>query len=371
MILILLLLCICGTVILSQYLLRKFGFSALEYSLEFSEDEASEGDTVTLTETICSRKPLPLPWVKAELTTHSALGVASSQSSVSEDTRFISSYFCLFPYRRIERRWRVSCTQRGIFTVSHAVLVLSDLFGTTELSRPFPNAEAHITVLPAVRTTDVLQNLPHQLTGDVIRRRTLIPDRFAVSGIRPYAEGDAVRDICWTATARSPQPMVWQYRETSSPSITVLLNAETRETDRESVSDRAAYEDAIRLCAACFGQALRLHMPMRFASNAAVGELPAMTPFSAGQPALLRHLRMLAALSDSITGRFSQILQRICAEDHAAAILIVTVRPTAELVRLAAADPRLTVLSLRPLLDSEQRPNIFHIPIPSERKPVS
>lgn len=371
MILILLLLCIFAAVSISQFLLRKFGFTALEYTLAFSADEVSEGDTVTLIETICSRKPLPLPWVKAELTTHSALDVASSQSSFSDDSRFISSYFCLFPYRKIERRWRVTCTQRGVFTVSHAVLVLSDLFGTTELSQPMPDAAAQITVLPAVRPLSDLHALPHQLTGDVIRRRALIPDRFAVSGIRQYAEGDPVRDICWTATARSMQPMVWQYRETSSPSLTVLLNAETRETDRDRVSDRAAYEDAIRLCAACLGQANRLHMPMRFAANAALGDLPAMTAFSAGQAGLHRHLQMLAALSDSVTGRFTQVVKRICAEDSAAAILIITVRPTAEIVRLAANDPRLTVFSLRPLQEAEQRPNIFHIPVSSERTILS
>ena len=108
MILILLLLLIGAVVLCTQLLIRRFGFSELTYSLAFSVPEATEGDTVTLTETICSRKPIPLPWVKAELTTHASLLIASEQSAVSEDTRFISSFFCLFPYRKIERRWKVA-----------------------------------------------------------------------------------------------------------------------------------------------------------------------------------------------------------------------------------------------------------------------
>ena len=65
MILILLLLCVAAAALLPHVLLRKFGYKNLTYTLAFSETEVSEGDTVTLTETICSRKPLPLPWVKA------------------------------------------------------------------------------------------------------------------------------------------------------------------------------------------------------------------------------------------------------------------------------------------------------------------
>ena len=233
MILIILLLCVGGILMLSHSLIRRFGYRNLTYKLAFSENEVFEGETVTLTETICSRKPIPLPWVKVELTTHSSLLFATKQSAISEDTRFVSSFFFLFPYRRIERHWKVTCTQRGMFTVSHAVIVLSDLFGAAEMSRPFPDAYAELTVLPARRHTSIPDAFPQQLMGDVIRRRMLIPDRFAVSGIRQYADGDPVRDICWSASARTDIPMVWQFQETASPTAVIALNLETRESDRD------------------------------------------------------------------------------------------------------------------------------------------
>ncbi len=361
-VLILLLLLIGGTLLVTQILTKRFGFRHMTYTLAFSAEEASEGDSVTLTETITSRKLLPLPWVKAELTTDAALQLASEQSTVTGNSRFISSCFCLFPYRRIERHWKVTCTRRGIFTVSHAVIVISDLFGTMELSQPF-SAEAKITVLPAVHALDAVSDLPAQITGEMIRRRMLIPDRFAISGIREYAPGDPVRDICWTASARSQQPMVWQYQETASPDMTILLNMETRETDRDRVSDPAIYEDAIRLCAALLGTAVHLRIPVRFCANTALHGMPAETPFLSGSHALSRHLHLLAELPDTITGRFSSLLDRVCSIGETHAVFIVTAQPTAHIMQAASADPRITVLSLRRLREQEIRPNIMYIPI--------
>ncbi len=348
MILILLLLCVAAAALLPHVLLRKFGYKNLTYTLAFSETEVSEGDTVTLTETICSRKPLPLPWVKAELTTDASLIFAAGTSGeVTGETRFLSSFFSLMPYRQIERRRTVTCTRRGIYEVSRAVIMLSDLFGTVELSQPYPDARASLTVLPAERGADLPEDFPQQLTGDAIRRRALMPDRFAVSGIREYADGDSARDVCWSASARSDRLMVWQYQETAAPSLTVMLNCETRPTDRDRVSDRSAYEDAIRIAAAYLCAAARAGIPVRLCANTVIGDSPAETAFCAGDAGAMRMRRLLAALPLTVSGRFSQMLTRISAEDTAATLLIVTAYTDAEMLKLAAQDPRMTVLTLR------------------------
>lgn len=363
MIILLLLLCIGAAVILSQWLIRRFGFSKLTYTLEFLQPEATEGETVTLIETICSEKPLPLPWVKAELTTQAALAFASGQSTVSDDSRFVSSFFCLFPYRKIERRWQVRCTQRGVFTVSHAVIVLNDLFNTAETSKPFPDASATLTVLPAIRHAEEIGEFPRQLNGDVVRNRAWIPDRYAISGIREYHDGDSVRDICWAATARAGEPMVWQFQETADPSLTVLLNLETRETDISKVSDRAVYEDAIRICAAYFAKAAACRIPVRFCANTQIGELPAETAFGAGEAELNRLLHILAELPDTISCKFEKLLRRVISDDPDSSLLIVTASVTAPILDAAACDPRISVLSLRPVSARSTPPNVQYFPL--------
>lgn len=367
MMILLLLLLLGGVLSLSAGLLRRYGFSELTYTLAFSEDEVTEGDTVYLTETVCSAKLLPLPWVKAELTTAAALQFASKQSTVSGETRFVSSLFTLRPYRRIERRWKVICTQRGEFTVSHAVLILSDLFGGGEQSRVFPEAVAAIRVLPAVREIALPDSAPEQLTGDFIRQRSLMPDRLAFCGIRPYADGDPLRDICWSATARMGSPMIRQFHETISPAVTVLLNVQTRETDRGQTSDRRLYEEGIRLSAAVLHMAAVQRIPVRFCANTEIGGLPAETLPDTGADAVLRLRRLLAALPFTITGRFSELVRQVCRQDAASSLIVITALPDAELLETAAAEPRLTVLSLRRLPQTFSQQNVRYVPPETER----
>lgn len=371
MMLFLLLLIIGFTFWGSQQLIGKFGFRNLTYSIRFSADTVTEGDQVELIETIISRKPLPLPWVKAELTTDSSLLFASAQSAVSKETRFVSSCFCLFPYKKIERHWNVTCTKRGIFSVSHIVLVISDLFGSAEWSSPLPETEAHLTVLPAVRSIDTISDLPQQFGGEILRRRTVIPDRYAVCGIRSYTDGDPVRDICWTASARTDQPMVWQYQETAAPEVTVLLNLETMLSDRSRVSDHDTYEDAIRFCAALLGTAAQMHLPVRLLANTEINGIPAESRSGSGSDTLLRLLYILAALPDTISCPFTRLLRRFLAENQNTPVIVITPVVSDELIQIAAAEPRITVLSLKPFRDTVHPVNIRHITLNSERTSVS
>ena len=371
MILVVLLLLIAAGLLLPAAVLRRWGYRNLTYSLSFSSDEVTEGETVTLTETVCSSKLLPLPWVKAELTTHASLVFASGQSAVSNETRFVSSFFSLRPYRRIERRWQVRCTRRGIFQVSHAVIVLSDLFGFAELSQAFPEASASLRVLPAVRHIEADTTFPQGFSGDLTRRRALLPDRFAVCGIRPYADGDPLRDICWTASARAGEPMVWQYQETAAPRLTVLLNMETRETDRDLVSDPVRFEQAVSVCAAYATAAARARIPVRFCANTMIDGRPVETVSRTGNAETLHLLRILAALPDTISGRFSSLLREVSRQDAATAILAVTVQADAQILAIAADDPRITVITVRRPPVRTGRAAVYQSPFSSEERSLT
>ena len=283
----------------------------------------------------------------------------------------MSSCFCLFPYKKIERRWRVTCTRRGLYTVSHVVLVISDLFGMSEQSKPLPDITARLTVLPAVRHLDEITDLPQNFGGEILRRRTVIPDRFAVCGIREYADGDSVRDICWTASARSENPMVWQFQETASPELTVLLNLETRLTDRERLSDRSLFEDTVRVCAGLLGTAVQMHIPVRLLSNTEIEGIPVESRAAGGQPALLHLLRILAALPDTISCRFTRMLRRCLADNQNSAVIILTPFVSEELFQIAASDARITVLSLKAPDFPVIPVNIRQITLRQERKIAS
>ena len=83
---------------------RKFSFRKLRYTCRFSTSEAMEGDEIALIEEVENRGFLPLPWLKAELTSSKWLEFADSQSLVTEETRFVPSFFMMKPHHKVTRR---------------------------------------------------------------------------------------------------------------------------------------------------------------------------------------------------------------------------------------------------------------------------
>lgn len=134
----LVLMALFGAVLSLQAIIyKKCAFSALDYESSFSKAEATEGDEITLIEVVSNNKALPLPWLKAEIITSKWLELSQLQSTVTDCTRYLTSFFMLLGYQRITRKWRVKCLKRGIFTIERNVLVASDLLKGIMLSRPF------------------------------------------------------------------------------------------------------------------------------------------------------------------------------------------------------------------------------------------
>lgn len=114
---------------------RKFSFRKLRYTCRFSTSEAMEGDEIALIEEVENRGLLPLPWLKAELTSSRWLEFADSQSLVTEETRFVPSFFMMKPHHKVTRRWKVRCLKRGIYDLKKVVLVTTDLLGAVPRPR--------------------------------------------------------------------------------------------------------------------------------------------------------------------------------------------------------------------------------------------
>ena len=58
-------------------LYRRNGLKGLSYRCRFSETEFTEGDSLQFVETVYNEKGMPVPWLKAELTTSCWLDVVS------------------------------------------------------------------------------------------------------------------------------------------------------------------------------------------------------------------------------------------------------------------------------------------------------
>ena len=64
-------------------LYRRRGLEGLSYRCHFSETERTEGESLQFVETVTNDKTLPVPWLKAELTTSRWLDFPEANSAVT------------------------------------------------------------------------------------------------------------------------------------------------------------------------------------------------------------------------------------------------------------------------------------------------
>lgn len=311
---------------LQNMIYKRYAFQNLEYHCRFSVSQACEGDEIELIEEILNKKRLPLPWLKAEITTSCWLDFAGAQSVVTDQTRFVPSFFMVKGRQRLVRRWKLTCLKRGEFSISQVTLVSTDLLGYTALSQA-GEAGARLLVLPKPIGDDELAVSPRYLTGDIMVRRQLVPDPFYISGVREYTGREPVNMIHWNATAREQQLMVFQNDFTSRQSVTVVLNMQSREFEQHEVTDRYNIENAIRVCAALFDGTLTTGMPLRFMCNGTMtpgGRDAVVTGEYWGREHVESLLQLLARLQLHSTEDFGVYLQNIYGDVSSTDMVIVT-----------------------------------------------
>ena len=331
--------------LLEKRLYRRRAFRNLSYRCYFSVSEAFEGDEIELVEELENRKLLPLPWLRSDFTTSRFLEFAQTRSVITGKDRYVVSFFLLKSYQKVVRRWKVRGLQRGIFTIDKVSLVATDLLGGCVLSRNVA-ADASVTVLPDPTLFEETEYHLRHLTGDVNVRQRLISDPFTVAGSREYTPSDPLRLMDWPATARTGQLMIRECAFTTNPSLTVLLNVQSRPYEREIAVDEDAVEDAVRVCSGLLSDTLRENLPVAFGCNAALpgGEEGAALPPDFGHAHIRRILGVLSALPLKRREDFLPWLAQALAGSDSSDIIVVTAYLPPEAAELASSRPGLRFL---------------------------
>ena len=314
-----------GVMLLQDLLYRRQAFTGLTYRCYFSTGEAAEGDEITLVEEITNNKFLPLPWLKAEITTSRFLEFAGSQSLVTEDTRFVPSFFMLKSYQKVTRTWKVKCLKRGVYSLHRIVLVATDLLGNVNVSQVVDIGQT-LTVLP--RPADLTAEFSSHLrmTGDHLVKRHLIADPFMIAGVREYTQRDPMNRIHWPASARTGKLMVHNNEYTADQSLAVILNMQSRAYEGNNTIDRDKVEDAIHVCAGYLDDTLRTGIPVSlYVNGCAAGEnASVVSPEYWGQEHILELLRTLARLEYRYTETFRNFLETTCRHTGASDVVVIT-----------------------------------------------
>jgi len=239
----------------------------LHYSLTFSKFEAYEGEDMFVDEEIYNKKPIPVPWVKADIHSSKWLEFAGASSSVVDERRFVTSGFILRAYQRTKRRWYMKCTKRGVFDIDNATVTCGDILGLITESKAVP-VNKRLVVYPGVIDIDEMFFSTKDILGDAVVKRFILDDPFIVKGIRNYIPGDAINRINWKATAKTGGLMVNENDFTTKVGITVLMNVQSDYEEFDFVKNKDVIELAIKTCSTILNRGYSQAIPIRFGSNA-------------------------------------------------------------------------------------------------------
>lgn len=317
----------------------------MTYAMRCASDEVFEDEDVFLYEELVNDKLLPVPFVKVNadlpdgLYFHFADRIRdekTGKTSLEESyEKSVQSVYVLQSFRKISRRWRVTCKRRGIYTLGKSQLVTNDLFGlnTSSVSvETMPGfVPARLVVLPKSLDLAAHFTASDGFTGDVITNHSLLTDPLLIAGSRDYRPGDPMRSINWNSTASHGKLMVNVEEHYRRFLFNIVMNMQSRDIENhpDVPSSPMDIERCISVTATLLDRASESDIPVRVFLNTppdsvenevlkplnddAVGAGIAASHAYSGRQDTFDALRMLAALQMKISVPEEKLLDHILA----------------------------------------------------------
>jgi len=316
---------------------KTFLLKNIEYSLAFSKTEAFEGDEMFVDEVIYNKKPMAMPWIKADIHSSKYLEFANASSVIIDERRLVTSGFILRGYQKTKRRWYMKCTRRGVFHIENATITCGDLLGLVSESQAMP-INTILTVYPGTVNIDEMFFSSRDVMGEAIVRRFILDDPFIVKGTREYVPGDSINKINWKATAKYNHLMVKENDFTSKVGVTILLNIQSAYNEFSFVKDREIIEFGIKAVSTIISRAFKDKMPLRFGSNGFIIDNDKEMIFTnqgSGQAHVMELMTILSKLVLKNIRNFEIYLEKIENEINETQLFIVTSYLNKELINIA------------------------------------
>lgn len=143
-----------------------------------------------------------------------------------------SSSIYLMPRQKLSRRVSVSISKRGRYLFRGANLSGGDFLGIKVNRKDF-SCVKEVVVYPKESDAKNLNRIIGGFLGDVSVKRFIIEDPILISGFRDYTGREPMKAISWTQSSRVNRLMVKQFDFTSDPSVSIILNVECEDENRE------------------------------------------------------------------------------------------------------------------------------------------
>jgi len=312
-------------------------FDGLEYNVHLSTEEVFVDEDVFMFEEVTNNKNLPIPNLKIDTQLPESMRYrlldSVKQGEVKKDLyqQHMQSVFVLKSHQKISRRWRVTCTNRGVFTLGSVMMVTNDLFGFNPHSKRMEVPESkynQIVVLPKIIDLDKNFTSSFYHSGEVIVQRSLLSDPLRISGTREYTPYDPMNRINWKSTAAHNKLMVNIEEYTQKHHFNIIMNMQARdiEVDLTKPSVPEFVDLCITVCASIFDKLSSDNIPIRYITNTpaeTVGYEPytdesdnqiLVTEPYKGKHDTINVLRLLAAIKYEISCPIERMLDIITAD---------------------------------------------------------
>jgi uncharacterized protein (DUF58 family) len=222
---------ICILLLLTAGMTRlwdRWSLLRVTYQRELSQPRAFADDEVELVIRISNRKPLPLVGLSIRDLVPAKLQVLGHATLLdTEGRQVLSRGASLRWYESVVWRYRLRCTERGAYRMGPAQIEGGDPFGFYRSVKDIAERTSLI-VYPRLLPLDEL-GLPalHPL-GD-LRARQLIRDPLRTIGVRDYHPDDPLKDVHWTATARTGALQTRIYEPTTAREVAIFLDLDSFE----------------------------------------------------------------------------------------------------------------------------------------------
>lgn len=316
---------------------NRWALARVSYAREISQPRAFPGDELELHIRMENRKPLPLARLDVRDSIPAGIEIIGPDVYGDRDGRhMIQRSTSMRWYEGVAWRYTVRCLKRGAYRFGPAQLSAGDPFGFYQSTHEI-DMRTRLLVYPRPLPLSELR-LPARHPLGELRARQLIADPMRTVGVRDYTPYDSIRDVHWTATARTGMLQTRIYETTTARELAIFLDLDSFEQywqgiDEEQLERMISATTTLVQTGFDEGYAVGLYV------NGAPAELVQMPP-GRGPAQLGRIMETLAQLTPYSVTSMAHLL-RVSAGDlpwGATLLLVSSIAPEktqAALARLA------------------------------------
>lgn len=203
----------------------KHSLDGVKYDMKLSRQIVEPDEQFEIIGTVRNTSRRFIPFIRLSESVPRRLKVSAKLDvgGFDESMAKLNSTMYAMPRQKITRRLSCSFEERGRYLFNGAAMYGGDFLGLSENPRYFMKQRECVVLPKRLDPADFSQTFGGFL-GDISVNRFILEDPVLTLGFRDYTGREPMKQISWTATARTGRLMVKNYDHTLEITVTVVLN---------------------------------------------------------------------------------------------------------------------------------------------------